>query len=173
MTTEERLRSYEQGSLASGVLREPGADAALWLLPDTVEVEGDFVVAAFSETAQPLRVELEAKGISIKLATPPDARLAAYREHDATVILPIILAVPGAISGILQIADWIEARFRKADSPAPPVRYRQAEFRPDGTLDIREIEGAPDSVAALVRERARALGAADDPSPDQDKQATP
>jgi hypothetical protein len=98
------------------------------LLPDRVDRERDgALVAAFREEAQALRVEALRAGFTVELARPAEATLAAYREHAAEWVLPLILSVPAGAAAQL-VANFLQRRLdelRSRKSDMPRVRYRE------------------------------------------------
>jgi hypothetical protein len=150
----EHVIEFPYGDLAHEALRRArDEDFELILLPDEIS-EGSEPVAAFRESAQALRVDLERAGMKVLLAKPSDASAAVFREHDAATVLVIVLAIPGAIASLIQVAEWIR-RHSSAAPPSAELRYRQVELLPDGTFVMREIQGPPEAVADAIVQRAR------------------
>jgi hypothetical protein len=133
-------------------LAELSEDVDLLILPDRIGAdENGREWVAFVPIAQELRIELEPK-VCVRMARPQSMSARVYEEHDATVLLPIILPIAGgaavAVAKAL-IAAWIKKRF--GGPPKQTVRYRHASVNAvTGTIEIIEVEGPADAAERLV-----------------------
>ncbi len=134
----------------------PGDLPAVVILPDRVGDIGGVVYAAYLPETQGLRACLLEAGLTVHLATPPNAKNVTYEEHDASWVLPVVLAVgqlPIAVVAQL-VANWLQVRLYEAEVPTQ-VRYREGRLEPDGTLRVVEIEGPSDQVVRTLRARPK------------------
>lgn len=134
--------------------------ASILIFPDRVSESQGATYAGFRADAQALRLFLTNAGVRTDLATPAGAKRAVYEEHNATWVLPTLVAVVG--SGVFSIAtpfvvDWIRSRFAsisEKDRSQMRLRYREAELNLEtGQLHMCEIEGDPEAVAAAIEAR--------------------
>ncbi len=128
-----------------------GAD--LLILPDRIGVDdGGLGWVAFVPIAQELRVELEAN-LRVRMVRPDSMSIRVYEEHNATVVLPIVLPVAGAAAAAITnalISAWIRRRFGGA--PKQTVRYRRASANAvTGKIEIIEVEGPAEAAERLVQ----------------------
>jgi hypothetical protein len=105
--------------------------------------------------------------LKVELATPPEAEVAAYREHAAEWVVPFVLGIPTAIVIPLitnRIQRWLDER-RPTES-VPVLKYREATVI-DGHVRVREVEGPADEVmgALTAGVEAASAPALDSPPP--------
>ena len=92
------------------------------------------------------------------MALPEGAVPAIYREHDASLVLSALLAIPVGVAGTLA-ANYIQRFIDRAQADEddterlPDVRYREVFIEGD-SVKAREITGPADAVAQLLRERS-------------------
>lgn len=134
-------------------LAEFSKGADILILPDRIGAEdGGPEWVAFVAVAQELRVELEGR-VHVYMARPKAASLRVYEEHDATVVLPILLPIASAAAAAIArevIAEWIKRRF--GGSPKQTVRYRRASANAvTGEIEVIEVEGPADAAERLIQ----------------------
>lgn len=121
-------REYEVPAEIAKVQRlvpEP-AQNELLVLPDRVGSDDRGPWVAFRPESQLLRTAGQEAGVTVRLAVPPGYRVREYREHDASLVLPIVQAAIGAGSLIVGILNtW--RRSRKGNDVHQNVRVRVRE----------------------------------------------
>lgn len=125
--------------------------ADLAILPDRVGADEKGRWVAFVSTAQELRVALAGAG-SVVIARPEGARATEYSQHDAAILLPVLLEVGRAGVGLLDQAliAWVKSKFAK--HPEQTVIFRWAKHEPDSDgFEIIDAEGAASDIAELIR----------------------
>ena len=165
MEVHERWTERGQGWPTADELAQRAFGTDLLILPDLVEVKADgTTIASFREEAQAFRVDALRAGLTVDLVAPDGSERAAYREHAADWVLPVLLAGPVPVVVTLitnRIQRWMDDRAE--GDPVPTVRYREAHIE-DGKIRVRELEGLADEVAKMLLQQSSAsvLESADD-----------
>jgi hypothetical protein len=90
----------------------------------------------------------------VALAVPEGAETAAYQEHAAEWVLPIVLFaanIPVSVACSL-FANWIWSLMGPQPDPEDTVHVRLARELPDGTLEMLEARGRVEDVVGVLRE---------------------
>jgi hypothetical protein len=154
-TLSERFVDPPSGWPTATELAERAASADLLLLPEDTRDCAGSKVAPFRRYTQDLRVVARESGIRADLVVPDGTQVAAYSEHAAEWVLPVVFGIPASVVATL-VANWLQARMdsRRPGAPMPTVRYREAELRGD-QVRVREVEGPVDAVIAMLRNEER------------------
>jgi hypothetical protein len=165
MVPKLERRAYHDDDLPVDrhVLAEAAAGAEFVVLPERIrEVRGS-AVAPFRREVQQLRGYIRENGHSVALALPEGVETAAYQEHAAEWVLPIVLFaadVPVSVACNL-FANWIWSIIGPARDSEDGVHVRLAHELPDGTLELLEVRGNVEDVVRVLREPELESGKAD------------
>lgn len=157
MTVRETVHAAPEHLADVAQLVTLRARGGLVLLPDTVSVVNDRVIAGFGPDAQALRVAAREVGMSVELLTPPGAQPGVYSEKAADWVLPVVLSVPGTLVAQL-VANELQRRIDRyrggRTCQIPTARYREVVIDERERVQMREIEGPADDVVDWLRERS-------------------
>jgi hypothetical protein len=151
---ERRALSEDELPVDRQVLAEAAAGVDFVVLPERIrEVRGS-EVAPFRHEVQQLRAYIRASGRTVALAVPEGAETAAYQEHAAEWVLPIVLftaSIPVGVACNL-FANWIWSLMGPKPDSDDTVHVRLARELPDGTLEMLEVRGRVEDVVRVLRE---------------------
>lgn len=151
---ERRFLPNADLSVDRHVLEQAAATADFVVLPERMrEVRGNRI-APFRREVQQLRGYIRESGHTVALAVPEGAETAAYQEHAADWVLPIVLftvGIPVSVACNL-FANWIWSRVGPEPDSDATVHVRLARELSDGTLEMLEARGKVEDVVRVLRE---------------------
>ena len=124
------------------------------VLPERIREVREVQIAPFRREVSQFQHFVRDNDHSVALALPEGVETAAYQEHAAEWVLPVIAlgATVGFNVACNLIADWIWMVFGPKGDPEDTVHVRLARRMPDGTLEMVEARGAVGDVVRVLRE---------------------
>jgi hypothetical protein len=129
--------------------------ADLVVLPERIRERGDSVkIAPVRREARDLQRFAHENGRTVAFAIPDGVETAAYEEHAAALVLPIIVFGAGiALNiGCNLVASWIWEVWGPKSDPEDLVYVRLARRLGDGSMEMLEARGSVDDVVRILRE---------------------